>query len=305
MTLLEISAISTHTPITAIVIYRNERRHLERCLRALRWCDELIAVDMASSDGSIDIARRLADRVYHVDAYPIAEPARVAAAKLASHDWVLLVDPDEEIPESLAEDMRRALAERPGVGAVSLPMWFYFKGERLTGTVWGTLTYKRRLIHRRRCRLLPLCNRLNEMVEGFEDHRIEHRWLDTDHCSGNHMRHFWSDSYRELAWRHVRRYTHLEAAAMVARGQRFSLRWALTFPLHELNRTLRHFDGWRMGLRGWLLSAIYFVYVLGSTWLTAWYQWRPRRLAADTVGAPATLRPDSATVAAGKRRAAA
>lgn len=276
-----------HTPITAIVIFRNEKRHLRRCLDALQWADEIIAVDMASSDGSLAIARELTDRVYHVDAFPIAEPTRVAAAKLATHDWILLIDPDEVIPADLAQAMRDTIRQAPTTGAVSLPMWFYFKGTRLLGTVWGTLTHKRRLIHRRRCRLLPLCNRLNEMMDGYDEVRIEHD-------GSNHIRHYWSDSYVNLLWKHLRRYSHLEAAAMVARGERFTWRRGVVLPVVDLYKCLRHFDGWRLGPRGWLLSAINFGYVTASQWLMLWYQRSPRGVAASVPPIP-DLRPDDAT----------
>lgn len=251
-------------PITAIVIFRNEAHRLDRCLSALSWCDELLAVDMASTDDSAAVASRYAHRLFHVERYPIAEPTRVAAARLAKHDWVLLVDPDEEIPATLAQDIRQTLASRPDAGAICLPMWFYFKGERLGGTVWGTLTYKRRLIHRRRCRLLPLCNRLSELLDGYEDVRIEH-------ADDNHMRHYWSDSYRDLLHKHFCRYAHLEAKAMVAQGQRFTWRLGFVEPMRELRKCLKDLDGWRLGVRGWALSAIYFAYVLASCWLTLWY----------------------------------
>ena len=259
--------IPPHPPVTAIVIFRNEKRHLGKCLRALSWCNELIAVDMASSDGSLEIAQELADRVLSVPLCPIAEPTRVAAAKLASNDWVLLVDPDEVIPSTLSDDIRKTLAEHPDAGAISLPMWFYFKGKRLAGTVWGTLTFKQRLIHRKRCDLLPLCNRISQLRAGERDVRIPH---DGD----NHMQHYWSNSYLDLLHKHFVRYSHTEAAAMVAQGKRFGLRMGFVTPLIELKKTLKDFDGWRIGLRGWGLSAIYFGYVLASHWLTLYYQWR-------------------------------
>ncbi len=256
-----------HLPVTAIVIFRNEKKHLGRCLRALRWCDEVIAVDMESSDGSLGIARELADRVLHVNTCPIAEPTRVAAAKLARHDWVLLVDPDEVIPPSLAANIRTALDGHPDAGAISLPMWFYFKGKRLTGTVWGTLTYKQRLVHRQRCDLLPLCNRISQLKPGQCDVRIPH-------AGGNHMQHYWSDSYIDLLHKHFVRYSHKEAAAIVAQGKRFGIQAGFVTPWVELKKSLKDFDGWRIGLRGWLLSGIYFGYTLASNWLTLYYQSR-------------------------------
>lgn len=256
-----------YPPVTAIVIFRNERRDLERCLRALQWCDEVIAVDMESSDGSLGVAQELADRVFHTHAFPIAEPTRVAAARLARNEWVLLVDPDEVIPTGLRDDIQQSLLAHGDAGAFCLPMWFYFKGKRLDGTIWGTLTFKRRLVHRHRCDLLPLCNRLTQMRSGYQEYRIEPR-------GDNHMRHYWSNSYLDLLYKHFCRYSHLEAAALVAQGRRFSLSLGLIAPLLELKRSLKDFDGWRMGLRGWLLSAIYFGYTVASHWLTLYYQWR-------------------------------
>lgn len=247
-------------PITAIVICRNERRHLERCLPALRWCAELIVVDMRSTDGSLAVARQWADRVFHVEPQPIAEPTRVAAAREARHDWVLLVDPDEVIPPQLAEQMRAAIEAHPHAGAFSLPMRFYFKGRLLDTTVWGTLTWKQRLIHRDRCDLLPWCNRITQLRPGFEDVRLPHD-------GQNHMQHHWSDSYIELLKRHVTRYCHTEAKARAATGARPTLAQTATRPLAELHRSLRHFDGWRDFPRGYVLSGIYFVYEVASTWL--------------------------------------
>ena len=285
---LHIDATSPPTPapkapVSAIVIFRHEREDLQRCLPALAWCDELIAIRMGRADdldpatgecrddGSLDVARQHATRVYHVDPYPIAEPTRVAAADLATHDWLLYIDPDETIPPRLARQMRGVLKRHPDVAAVNLPMWFYFKRKRLVGTIWGALTHKRRLIHRQRCEVLPWCNRLNALRPGQREITIEH---DGD----NHIRHFWSDSHLDLAAKHILRYSHTEAQAMAAEGVAYSAQtWfdlALRRPLTELKRSLRDYDGWRLGPRGWLLSAIYFAYVAASHWLVARYQHR-------------------------------
>ncbi len=263
-------------PITAIVIFRDERAKLAGCLAAVRpWCDELIAVDMGSRDGSAEAAAQCADRMFRVDPYPIAEPTRVAAARLARHDWVLLIDPDEHVPAGLVPRIAQTLAEHGDTAAaIRLPWWYYFKGRRLDGTVWGCpggvgRGHKRMLIHRERCALLPYCNRITELKPGQHDVAI-------DHDQHSHVRHYWSESYRELARRHVTRYCHLEAAAQVAHGQRFGLGRALVHPFVELYRCLRHYDGWRLGPRGWLLSLIYFGYVLASDWLVLYYQRRSR-----------------------------
>lgn len=258
-------------PVTAIVIFRNERALLEPCLSALGWCDELIAIDMESSDGSLELAKRFTDKVYRVPRHPIAEPTRVAAARLASNDWILLIDPDEIIPRQLVPQIRRTLSHNPHAGALRLPTRYYFKRKMLTGTVWGHLIFKRQLIHRERCALLPYCNRITELNSGEHDVRV-------DADAAAHVRHYWSDSYRDLLHKHFRRYPHLEAKAMAAGGRRFSLRWGVGFPLREFKRCLKDFDGWRMGVRGFLLTGIYVGYVTASSWLVLLYQGGKREM---------------------------
>lgn len=253
--------------ITAIVIFRNERALLEQCLSALNWCDQLIAIDMESTDGSRAVAARFTQHIYRVPVHPIAEPTRVAAARLASNDWILLIDPDEIIPPSLVPRIRKTLAENPDAGALRLPTRYYFKKKMLTGTVWGTLIHKRQLIHRDRCALLAYCNRITELKQGEHD-------VCVPAAAEEHVRHYWSDSYQDLLHKHLRRYPHMEAKALVASGERFSLRRGFSRPARELKKSLKDFDGWRMGPRGFLLSGIYLAYVAASSWLVLWYQRR-------------------------------
>lgn len=255
-------------PITAIVIYRNESAMLDRCLGSLRWCEQLITIDMCSTDNSRDIARRYSDAMFEVQPYPIAEPARVAAVRQARHDWVMMIDPDMYIPPTLAQQITCEIAPNPSHGAYALPQWFYFKDRQLTSTVWGALNFKQILIHRDRCAVLPYCNRLTELKPGQTAGRIEHD-------GHNHMHHYWSSSYRTLLWRHLQRYAYLEAKAIAAHGGRFNLRRAITRPIVDAYRSLRDFDGWRDPMRGYLLTGIYFAYTLGYEWLLLRAQMQP------------------------------
>jgi hypothetical protein len=108
----------------------------------------------------------------------------VAAAKLAKNDWILLIDPDEHLGPHLVQQIQDRLAAKPNVGSLRLPWGYYFKRKRLDGTIWGGgRTYKRMLIHRDRCRLLPFCNRIVEPIEGFEYDTIEHD-------GQNHLHHY-------------------------------------------------------------------------------------------------------------------
>jgi len=253
-------ALST-PPITAVVIVCNEGQLLEGCLQRLHWVDELICIDMSSTDHSRDIAARYADRLFAVDRFPVAEPTRVAVLPYCRNDWVLMVDPDEYIPDEVVERLAVEITGNPGAGAFLLPWRFYFKGEPLEGTVWGgSVKHKRMLTHRQRCTMLPYCNKINELKPGYDEVKIEG---DAQHC----IAHYWCKGYRDLMHRHFVRYPRLDARRMYDDGVRFNLRRAIQLPVNEFMRCFRDFDGWRIGSHGWGLSAIYGLYHALQQWM--------------------------------------
>lgn len=251
--------------ISATVIVRNEAHLLEGCLEGLSWCDEIVVLDMQSRDGSAELARAMGAKVHSIEPCVIAEPARLLGAELATNDWLLLIDPDEHMPPGLARDIQQAIRAHPKAGAFKLPLWYYFKGQPLQGTVWGGRgKTKWALVHRRRVELLPQCNRLGRVLPGFDEVTLEAR-------DDNTIRHYWSDSYCKLLYKHLVRYARLEAQKMHEDGQRWSWRLGVVEPWREFIKCFRHMDGWRMGVRGWVLSGIYGAYVVAYCWILALY----------------------------------
>src|SRR5205823_14843877 len=92
-----------------MVASRNEAPLLRRCLPAIAFCEELIVIDIESEDETAAVARELGARVVPHSLVPIAEWARVTVAPDARHDWLLVVDPDEEVPAALATRVRELL----------------------------------------------------------------------------------------------------------------------------------------------------------------------------------------------------
>lgn len=96
-------------PVSACVIARDEEASLPRCLDALAWADEIVVVvDARSGDGTEKIARERAG-VVEVRAYAGDVEQKRHCTSLATHDWVLVVDPDEVVTQELAAQIRSAL----------------------------------------------------------------------------------------------------------------------------------------------------------------------------------------------------
>lgn len=247
-------------PISAILVFRNERDMLRECLPRLWFCRQLILVDMESTDGSVAEALRHVERVYHHQAQPIADPARVWACQFATQPWLLTIDPDEHYPPELVEELRQAMAEHPRAGGFRLPLRFYFKRRYLPGTVWGgDHISKLAVVHHQRGRFLPWCNRISEVRPGYETVHLPN-------TRENHIRHYWSNSYRDLWDKHWRRYPQRDAQRLRGEGVRYTPAMLWRDPLRKFIECYRHRDGRRMGVRGLLLSLIFAGYHAAIAW---------------------------------------
>ncbi len=89
-------------PISAVLITRNAAAQLEPCLRSLTFCDEIIIVDSGSEDGTAALAQRFGARVIRAEWRGFG-PQKQFAVEQARNDWVLCIDADERVSESLRE----------------------------------------------------------------------------------------------------------------------------------------------------------------------------------------------------------
>ncbi len=123
--------------ITGAVLARNEEANIEYALRSLySWCDELIVVDMRSTDRTREIAHRYTDIVLDHD--PIADfgLARQLAVDHATSDWILSIDADEVVTPGLAEWIRRFVNSNPPYDVALIPRVNVFLGRWLRSTPW-------------------------------------------------------------------------------------------------------------------------------------------------------------------------
>lgn len=100
--------------ISACIISFNEENRIERCLRSLEGVvDEIVVVDSNSTDRTLPIARRYADRV-ETQEFLGYVGQKAFAFELAENDWILNVDCDEVLSEELRRSIR---AEKDALGS--------------------------------------------------------------------------------------------------------------------------------------------------------------------------------------------
>jgi glycosyltransferase involved in cell wall biosynthesis len=108
--------------ISVNVIARNEEDDIGDCLKSARLlADEIVFVDMESSDQTKKIAQKLADKVYSHPQTGYVEPARNFGLEKCSGDWIFVLDADERITLNLAQLFKRKILQvDDNVGAMAV-----------------------------------------------------------------------------------------------------------------------------------------------------------------------------------------
>lgn len=96
--------------ISAVVLARNEAINIERCVRALHWCDEIVVVDDASTDETVEIASRVGATVvqHRFESFAGQRNWAMRHAGLRNQ-WVLHLDADEVATDAFAKAVEEAV----------------------------------------------------------------------------------------------------------------------------------------------------------------------------------------------------
>ena len=90
--------------ITGVVLARNEASNIVDCLGALQpHVSELILIDMASEDDTVQLAQPLVDRILHHELVANFDSARNLAIDAASNPWLWFIDADERMKDRAKE----------------------------------------------------------------------------------------------------------------------------------------------------------------------------------------------------------
>jgi len=101
-------------PISAVIITLNAASQLEGCLKSIAFADEIVVVDSGSTDGTVELAARLGARVLQKGWLGFGAQKNFAV-EAARNDWVLCVDADERVSESLREHILAELKAPRGL----------------------------------------------------------------------------------------------------------------------------------------------------------------------------------------------
>jgi glycosyltransferase involved in cell wall biosynthesis len=227
--------------IGALVITRNEARHIEECLQSLQFCDERVVVDSFSDDATVERALPLAEHVYRRSFVHHADQKNWGIERLST-PWILLVDADERVSPELAAELCE-LSERSEADGYWLYRSNRFFGRHIRHAGWerdrvlrflrrGRGSYPERELHEE-----------IEMSDGAEVGRCKARLLHDSYSD-------WSKALDRLL-----SYSSRGAAERVRRGRRGSYFRAISAAPARFLRQYGLQGGWRDGRHGLALCA--------------------------------------------------
>ncbi len=231
-------------PLSVVILTKNEEDRLPAALASVTFADEVIVADTGSTDATEERARLAGARFVPIG-WDGFVGSRNRALALARHDWVLVLDADERIPEGLRHEILAALdVEDAAFAGYRMPRLSSFLGRPIRHGSWYP-DYKMRL-GRRSCGLRAEGGRVHEalVVDGslgrFTAPLIHHPYRDL------------SDALRKAA-----RYAQLGAEDRYDRGMRGSTMGLFFRPAFEFFRSLVVKRGFLDGVVGWSVAFLH------------------------------------------------
>ena len=108
------------TPVSVVVLTKNEEARIEKCLESVKWADEIIVIDDQSTDRTIEKAKRYTDKIF-IKKMDIEGRHRNWAYANAKNTWVLSLDADEIATAELKEEIESVLGNSPKENGFTIP----------------------------------------------------------------------------------------------------------------------------------------------------------------------------------------
>lgn len=92
------------------IITKNAAAHLNECLLAAKWADQIVILDSGSSDQTLEIAQSHQVAVHHTSDWPGFGIQKNRALAYLNTDWILALDADEILTPALTDSIRAAIS---------------------------------------------------------------------------------------------------------------------------------------------------------------------------------------------------
>ncbi|MDP8211901.1 MAG: glycosyltransferase family 2 protein [Candidatus Zapsychrus exili] len=235
--------------VSVVVITKNEEENIGPCLASVHgWADEIIIVDDESTDNTVEVASKYADKVLHRKMENEGIHRNWSYAQ-ASNEWVLSLDADEYATKELTEEITKAIDEGK-YQAFSIPLKNYIGIYWVKHAGWYPAG-KLRLFMRDKFRYEEV--KVHPRV--FLDGETGHLTKDIVHKGYPNFEHFLQSLNRQ---------TTLEAEKWIITGRNMSMGKAIWRTIDRFPRSYIGKGGWKDGFIGFMVGFFASLYQIMS-----------------------------------------
>ncbi len=96
--------------ISVVIPTYNSEDLLGRCLSSIKWANEIIVIDMGSTDKTVEIAKKFGAKIYkRIPLNGNFDLNRKYGMQLCKGDWILKLDSDEVLSSELQDEIKTFL----------------------------------------------------------------------------------------------------------------------------------------------------------------------------------------------------
>lgn len=249
--------------ISVIINTLNEEKNVRKAIESLDWADEIIIVDDGSTDDTLEILTKLKIgngrlTIFKHQSEGFVEPARNFAISKASNKWILILDADEEIVETLAKKLQEIAEKMHQIDFVKIPRKNLIFGHFMRYSGWWP-DYNIRFFKKDSVKWSDRIHRPPQTSGQGLDLSPDEKYAIVHH------------SYETISQflERMSRYTTIQAQELKKEGYKFDWKDLFEKPLCEFLSRFFANEGYKDGLHGLnlsLLQAVSFLVVYLKLW---------------------------------------
>ncbi|PIV00173.1 glycosyltransferase family 2 protein [Candidatus Shapirobacteria bacterium CG03_land_8_20_14_0_80_39_12] len=231
--------------ISTVINTYNEEKNIGRCLESIKnFSEEIIVVDMHSTDKTVEIAKKFKAKIFFHEYTRYVEPARNFALSKATGDWILLLDADEELSQSLFKELIK-IAKENTVDFVEIPRKNIIFNKWILHSRWWP-DYLVRFFKRGKVKFSeeihvpPVTSGKGQKLLATEENTIVHYNFQT------------ISQFIER----FNRYSDIESEQLISKGYDLDWKDIIFRPANEFFSRFFAGDGYKDGLHGLVLSLL-------------------------------------------------
>ncbi len=117
--------------LSCIILTKNEEKNIDRALKSVSFCDEVLVIDDFSEDKTLQLAERYGAKIFKRNLNNNFSRQRNFALEKSRGKWVLFIDADEEVTPELAGEIKKIINKKSEFSSYYIKRRDYWWGRQL------------------------------------------------------------------------------------------------------------------------------------------------------------------------------